>query len=51
MVDDGSGRSADDIVEYDPKTGQWKELGKMLEKRYGHAMAVVDWDDIKQYCK
>ena len=46
-----SGRSVDDIVEFDPETGQWKEVGKMLEKRYGHAMAVVDWDDIKQYCK
>ena len=46
-----SGRPVDDIVEFDPKTGQWKEVGKMLEKRYGHAMAVVDWDDVKQYCE
>ena len=46
-----SGRPVDDIVEFDPETGEWKELGKMLDERFGHAMAVVDWDDIKQYCK
>ena len=49
--DQDYGQSVDDIVEYDPETGQWKEVGRMLEKRDGHAMAVVDWNEIKQYCK
>ena len=34
----------DDILEFDPLTGQWKEVDKMMKHRVGHAVAVIDFD-------
>ena len=36
--------SSDDILEFDPLTGQWKEVDKMMKTRSGHAVAVIDFD-------
>ena len=41
----GSGGSySDDILEFDPVTGQWKKLGKMKKARHHHAAAVIIFD-------
>ena len=40
----------DEMLEWDPSTGNWKEFGKLSHKRDGHAMSVVDLNDVEQYC-
>ena len=40
---DGSSYS-DDILEFDPLTGQWKEVAKMIQARHVHAVAVINFD-------
>ena len=38
----------DDILEFDPLTGQWKEVGKMMKARTRHAVAVINFDS--EFC-
>jgi len=39
----GSGKTYyyDDILEYDPLTGQWQLVDRMLQARDGHAISVI----------
>ena len=35
----------DEILEFDPLTGQWKpNVARMLEARADHAVSVIDFD-------
>ena len=34
----------DDILEFDPLTGEWKEVAKMIQARHAHAVAVINFD-------
>ena len=38
------GFTYDDILEFDPLTGQWKEVDKMMKHRARHALAVINFD-------
>ena len=40
----------DDILEWDETQGEWKEMGKMSQQRSSHGMAVVNVDDVIEYC-
>ena len=40
----GDQTSSDDILEFDPLTGQWKEVDKMMKHRVVHAVAVINFD-------
>ena len=40
---DGSSH-LDEIMEFDPLTGQWKEVDKMMKARSFHAVAVINFD-------
>ena len=33
----------DDILEFDPLTGQWKQVGRMRRGRVNHAVSVIDF--------
>ena len=35
---------SDEILEFDPLTGQWKILDRMIQTRGAHAMAAIDFD-------
>ena len=35
---------SDEILEFDPLTGQWQEVAKMNQERVFHAMAVVNFE-------
>ena len=39
------------ILEYDPETKKWTEVGTMKEARYGHAVSPVQYRDFGLYCK
>ena len=35
----------DDILEFDPLTGQWKLVDRMIQARQYHAVSVVDFEE------
>ena len=36
------GSYSDEILEFDPLTGQWKLVDRMIQARYFHAISVVN---------
>ena len=40
----------DDVLEYDEEMQEWKKIGSMSIKRVNHAITVVNYDSIKEYC-
>ena len=40
----------DQILEWEPATGQWKQLGKLNRGRYSHGMSVIDVADVIEFC-
>ena len=38
----GSRSTYDEILEFDPLTGQWKLVDRMIQARYFHAISVVN---------
>ena len=46
--DDGTYLS--DIQTWDPELSSWSQVGDMARTRYFHAVTVVDYDVISQYC-
>ena len=40
----------DDILEFDPLTGQWELVGRMRNVRRDHALAVVNFSQVAQFC-
>ena len=44
------GSWSDEILEFDPLTGQWKEMDRMIQRRSYHAVSVVNYGEVAQYC-
>ena len=44
------GRDLDEILEWDPTTGQWKQMGNLKQARRNFAMDVVDVADVNEFC-
>ena len=40
----------DEILEWDATNEEWKEMGRMKQSRYYHAVAVVDVAELMDYC-
>ena len=40
----------DDILEFDEVAGTWQPIGKMRHTRSKHAMSVVNFNEVKDYC-
>ena len=40
----------DEILEWDATNEEWKQIGKMKQSRYVHAVAVVEVADVIDYC-
>ena len=40
----------DDIVEFDIINETWTQVNKMVEKRWKHALGIVDFSDFENYC-
>ena len=40
----------DMILLFDQTLGEWREIGNMLEARWGHAASTVNWHDVENYC-
>ena len=39
------------ILEYDPETEEWTEIGTMKEARYAQGVSVVEYSDFADFCK
>ena len=39
-----------DILEYDPETEKWTQIGTMREARDDHAVSVVKYEDYAEWC-
>ena len=39
---DGSYTYSDEILEFDPLTGQWKLVDRMIQARAGHGVSVIN---------
>ena len=40
----------DEILEFDPVNGQWKEVTKMKTARRYHAVSVIEYSEVEQLC-
>ena len=40
----------DDVLEYDEESGVWKTIGSMSMTRGSHAVSVINYNSIKDYC-
>ena len=38
------------ILEYDPETKEWTQIGTMREARCVHAVSVVEFTDYADFC-
>ena len=47
---DGSSEK-NDILEYDPGTRNWTQIGTMREARWVSAVSVVHYDDYTDFCQ
>ena len=41
---DDFGYYSDDILEFDPLTGQWELVDRMIQTRESHAVSVINFD-------
>ena len=39
----------DDVYEYDEVLGVWTNIGKMSMKKSGHALSVINFNEVKDY--
>ena len=47
----GYARNAlNDILEFDPETKKWTQIGTMREVRWAHAVSVVKYEDYLDFC-
>ena len=54
---DGSRNEYTEILEFspptdptNPRTGQWKLVANMTRARGGHAVSVIDYSQVAQFC-
>ena len=38
------------ILEYNPETEEWQEIGTMKKPRYSHAVTLVTYEDYAEWC-
>ena len=38
------------ILQFDQTLGEWKEIGRMLDARWAHAVSTVNWLEVENYC-
>ena len=39
-----------EILEWDPASGTWKNIGALKIARIAHAVSLVKWNDVKMFC-
>ena len=47
---DNSNNQLDDILQFNPETGEWMQIGALKNKRSYHAVSVVNFNSINDFC-
>ena len=45
------GSILDDVLQFDAEEGEWTKIGSMKISRYAHAVSVINYNSVKEYCK
>ena len=48
--EDDTDNVRNDILEFDPQTEKWAQIGTMREARRGPGVSVVDFKDYADFC-
>ena len=48
---DNSNDVRNNIIEFDPETEEWQEIGTMKDARAVHAVSVVSYSDYADWCE
>ena len=40
----------DDILQFDPESPKWDQIGKMKQKRTNQAISIINYNSVKDYC-
>ena len=40
----------DDILQFDKVVHQWRKIGSMKMTRYHHAISVINYNEVADYC-
>ena len=40
----------DDVLQFDAVAHQWRRIGSMKMTRYNHAMSVINYNEVADYC-
>ena len=40
----------DDILQFEPESGEWLQIGTLKHKRSHHAVSVINFNSIKDFC-
>ena len=49
-ISDGTWTYYDDVLEYDEEKQEWNKIGSMSTTRESHAVTVVNYNSIKDFC-
>ena len=44
------GSILDDVLQFDAEEGQWTKIGSMKISRYAHAVSVINYNSVREYC-
>ena len=44
------GDTLDDILEFNAEEGTWTKVGSMVISRYRHAVSVINYRELADYC-
>ena len=47
----GSGYGNDEILKFNPLSGQWELVDRMIHARHHHAVSVIDYSEVAKFCK
>ena len=45
------GSVSDEILEFDPLTGQWKLVDRLIQARVNHAVSPITYSEFSHFCK
>ena len=48
--DSSDNREMNEILQFNPESGEWLKIGALKNKRYYHAVSVLNFNSIKDFC-
>ena len=45
------GSTLDEVLQFDQSRAEWTKIGSMKKSRYAHAVSVINYNSVREYCK